>query len=189
MGVRSACALAQLRPDWVEGLILIDLGLSGPAGGGLGENLSRLIRVLPERFESRAAARAFLEASSPDLSIARYLLAVLAPAPEGDGGVVFPFDAGALLATIEGARDVPVRHWVQAAAERGTPALLLRGAESQVWSKEDFEAEKAEFARWPHVQFVEFSGTGHGLPFEKRSQLKQAVQAITTHPHDPLPAH
>ena len=44
MGVRTACATAHLRPEWIRGLILVDLGFSGVAGGGLGENLARFIR-------------------------------------------------------------------------------------------------------------------------------------------------
>ena len=40
MGVRSACALAHLKPDWVCGLVLVDLGFSGAAGGGLGDGLA-----------------------------------------------------------------------------------------------------------------------------------------------------
>ena len=35
MGVRTACAYAQLHPKHVDGLILVDLGLSSGAGGGI----------------------------------------------------------------------------------------------------------------------------------------------------------
>src|SRR5688572_25996558 len=34
MGVRSACGYAKLAPDAVSGLVLVDLGFSGVAGGG-----------------------------------------------------------------------------------------------------------------------------------------------------------
>src|SRR5579885_3131262 len=103
MGVRSACALAHLKPEWVRGLILIDLGFSGVAGGGLGEGLASFVRKLPQSFPSREAARAFMEAECPDPSIAQYLMAV--SVRNAEGGIEFPFDHAALIATITAARD------------------------------------------------------------------------------------
>jgi esterase len=180
MGVRTACALAQLQPDFVERLVLVDLGFDGLAGGGLGESLGSFIRLLPERFESRPEARAFMEQHCPDGSIAQYLMAVsvAAPAEEG-GGIRFPFDHAALLQTIDAARGTTVRHWIEAAAERGISVLALRGATSKVWSAEDFEAEKAYFSvpKWKgRVELRQVEGAGHGLPFEKRAEFLKLLQ-------------
>jgi pimeloyl-ACP methyl ester carboxylesterase len=47
MGVRTACAVAHLRSELVSGLVLVDLGLEGPAGGGLGDTLSKFLGELP----------------------------------------------------------------------------------------------------------------------------------------------
>jgi pimeloyl-ACP methyl ester carboxylesterase len=111
MGVRSACATAHLKPDWVQGLILVDLGFSGPAGGGLGDGLALFLKMLPHEFESRAQARLFMQANCPDQAIAQYLMAVSVQTPEG--AISFPFDHAALIKTIESVRDTSVRDWVQ----------------------------------------------------------------------------
>lgn len=178
MGVRSACAAAHLKPGWTLGLILVDLGFSGMAGGGLGEGLASFLRALPMEFPSRADARAFLERNCPDPSIANYLLAVATRLP-GEGGnpdrLSFPFDKAALIQTIHAARDSSVRTWVVDLASHGMPILVLRGAESQVWSRAEFESERKLLASCPSVHFEEVDGAGHGLPFEKRTEFVKRV--------------
>lgn len=166
MGVRSAVAAAYLRPEAFRGLVLVDLGFSGMAGGGLGEGLARFIRVLPREFESRAKARAFMTEHCPDPSIAQYLMAVSQVG--GDGSVSFPFDSGALIQTIEAAGLSSVRPWALALAERGMPILALRGGASLVWAQELYEEERRAFAAYPHVSFETVDGASHGLPFERR---------------------
>ncbi|MBL7714636.1 MAG: alpha/beta hydrolase [Bdellovibrionales bacterium] len=177
MGVRSACAAAFLNPTQVKGLILIDLGFSGVAGGGLGEGLARFIQILPQGFPSRSEAKAFMDAHCPDPSIAQYLMAVAQPVRGGAiGELYFPFDHSALIQTIEAARDSSARKWVEALAGQGMPIRVLRGAKSLVWSSEEFEFEKAHFKKHPNVEFFEVPEAGHGLPFEKRPWLAKMLQ-------------
>ncbi len=177
MGVRTACAAAHLRPDWIKGLVLIDLGLSGPAGGGLGNSLGNFLKILPMEFNSRAEARTFMDQNCPDPSIGQYLMAVSvrAPTPGAPERITFPFDRAALIQTIHAARDSSVRTWVKDLASQGMPILVLRGAQSLVWSKDDFENEKAHFANAPSVHFEEIEGAGHGLPFEKRTEFARRL--------------
>jgi esterase len=174
MGVRSACAAAHLTPDWVQGLILIDLGFSGAAGGGLGDELGSFLKILPMEFPDRAQARTFMDENCPDPAIAQYLLAVSVRTPEGK--TTFPFDKSALIQTIQAARNSSVGTWVEVLASRGMPVLVLRGANSLVWTHEEFEAEIARFAKYPSVKFEEFAGAGHGLPFEKRAEFVKRVR-------------
>jgi pimeloyl-ACP methyl ester carboxylesterase len=169
MGVRTACAIAHLKRAWVRGLVLVDLGFSGVAGGGLGEGLGQFIQKLPKRFDSREQARQFMAENCPDPAIAQYLMAVSIRA--SDGGLTFPFDQAALVQTIQAARDVSVADWVREAAEQGMPILVLRGARSLVWTHEEFEKLRAEFAPYPSIRFQELEGAGHGLPFEKRLEF------------------
>lgn len=191
MGVRSAVALAHLKPEWVSGLILVDLGLSGAAGGGLGLELAQFIQTLPEGFANRAQARELLNANCPDPAIAQYLLAVLTPAPasvvglpasavEGKGGaLVFPFDRSALIQTIQGAGHTSVHRWLDDWARKtGRPAILLRGAQSRVWSRADYEKERHQLAGVSNIQFQEWENCGHGLPFECRSRLVDLIRAL-----------
>ena len=169
MGVRTAAAVAHLKPEWVKGLVCVDLGFSGQAGGSLGDSLARFVQTLPDHFESRTAMRDHLTATCPDPSIAQYLLAVAETLPDGRAG--FRFDRRALIETIAAARDVSTRGWIRATALSGIPVLVLRGAESRVWSKEDYEEEKNQFRDLPNVHFEEVAGAGHGLPFEKRAEF------------------
>jgi pimeloyl-ACP methyl ester carboxylesterase len=182
MGVRTACAAAHLKPEWVSGLILIDLGLSGPAGGGLGDTLGSFLKILPMEFNSRAEARVYMAENCPDPSIAQYLMAVSVrvPTPEAPDRLAFPFDRAALIQTIHAARDSSVRTWVKELATQGMPILVLRGAQSLVWSKEDFESEKVQFADSPSVHFEEIEGAGHGLPFEKRLEFTHRLTQFMT---------
>jgi pimeloyl-ACP methyl ester carboxylesterase len=172
MGVRTACAAAYLKPEWVKGLCLIDLGFHGPAGGGLGDTLGSFVTQLPHHFENRETAREYIRKNCPDPAIGQYLMAVSVVDPETKV-VSFPFDHQALVATIHAARDASVRGWVEALAQKGMPILALRGETSTVWSREDFEKERAHFSRFPSVKFVEMAGTGHGLPFEKRREFAE----------------
>ncbi len=170
MGVRSACAAAFLKPNWIQGLCLIDLGFHGPAGGGLGDTLGTFITQLPQSFENREQAREYIRSNCPDTAIGQYLMAVSVVDPV-TRGVTFPFDHSAMIATIQAARTASVRDWIESLAKGGMPILALRGETSTVWSREDFEKERARFAHLPSVQFTEIAGTGHGLPFEKRREL------------------
>lgn len=178
MGARTACAIAYLKPELCSGIVLVDLGFAGLAGGGFGETLARLLKDLPMEFNSRDEAREYLTERSPDPSIANYLVAVSQPLDPSHprGPLTFPFDRGALLSTIESARTVSLRNWVQHLGEQSIPTLVLRGSESRVWTHEQFEEEKNLFSQYPNVVFKEIPGTGHGLPFEKRNEFIELLQ-------------
>jgi pimeloyl-ACP methyl ester carboxylesterase len=160
MGVRTACALGHLKPKWVKGLVLVDLG------------------ILPMHFSTRAEARAFMEQNCPDPSIAQYLMAV--SQPTADGGVTFPFDQAALIETIHAARDVSVRTWVKELGESGKKILVLRGANSKVWTRDEFLAEQDRYKTLRSVRFAEIPNAGHGLPFEQRPLFVQELKAFCT---------
>ncbi len=174
MGVRTAVAAAHLKPEWIQGLILIDLGFSGIAGGGLGENLSRFLKLLPPQFDNRGEARKFMDTHCPDASMAQYLMAV--SVLDAQGQVTFPFDHSALIQTIQSARGTSIREWVQELSVQGIPALILRGERSSVWSHEEFENERQGFTSFPNVIFKEVPNAGHGLPFEQRAVFVSLVR-------------
>lgn len=174
MGVRSLTAAAHLRPEYFQGLILVDLGLSGLAGGGLGVNLSQFLKLLPPQFASREKARAFMTAHCPDPSIGQYLLAVATK--HADGSVEFPFDHEALLQTLDSARNFNIRDWILDLGRGGMPIRLLRGQKSLVWRKEEFDHEREAFRNIPNVEFHEIPNAGHGLPFEQRALFVEFVR-------------
>lgn len=178
MGGRTAAALAHIAPELVQGLVLVDIGLHGPAGGGLGRPLGDFLKKMPMEFPSRADARVYMDRECPDPSIGQYLMAV--SVPKADGGQTFPFDRDALIATIEAAERAELRPWIREAAGRGLPILILHGETSRVWLKKDFEAEREAFADLPGVVFESWDGTGHGLPFEKRMQFVARLRDFMT---------
>jgi pimeloyl-ACP methyl ester carboxylesterase len=184
MGVRTAAATAHLAPKWVRGLVLVDLGFYGPAGGGLGDTLARFLEDVPLSFASRQEAKDYMAVNCPDAAIGQYLMAVLSIQPPAPGQPwTFPFDRDALIATIDAVKNFDFRPWIREAASRGIAVLALRGETSSVWSHEDFEAERERFADMPLVEFEEFRGTGHGLPFDKRMEfLARLRRFVTEHP-------
>jgi pimeloyl-ACP methyl ester carboxylesterase len=138
--------------------------------------LADFLRVLPRQFATREVARAFMAKHCPDPSIAQYLMAVSARA--SDGTVSFPFDHAALIETIEAAAHISVRTWVESLGKRGMPILVLRGANSLVWTQAEYEEEKQRFAPYPSIEFKEFEGAGHGLPFEQRVRFVAELEAF-----------
>lgn len=178
MGVRTACGYAKLAPEKVSGLILVDLGFSGVAGGGIGELLAVFLKRLPSQFPSRGEARKFLEMHCPDPSIAQYLLAV-AKVNLKTQEVTFPFSQDALLKTIEASRGSETGPWMEEFARTtGKPVHIIRGERSLVYEKSAYQADREKYAAIPNIQFMEFAGAGHGLPFEKRAEFTALVRSI-----------
>lgn len=173
MGMRTACGVAWLRPDWTHGVIGIDLGFAGAAGGGLGDRLSNFLSILPMRFASREQARAFMNEKCPDPSMGQYLMAVASVS--ADGSLTFPFDKEGILQILDAARESSVREWLRELGKKGMPILALRGERSTVWSKEEYTQEMRRFADIASVEFQEVPGTGHGLPFENRLEFIRRV--------------
>ena len=173
MGVRTAVACAHLDPDRVQGLALIDLGFSGPAGGGLGKTLADFLRILPEQFASRAAARQYMVDHCPEVSIGQYLMAV--SSVNEHGVVTFPFDHSSLIDTIDASIQISTEAWLKAFAETGKPILVIRGENSAVYLRERYLQEYERFKNYLNVRFVEMKGTGHGLPFEKRKEFCEKI--------------
>jgi pimeloyl-ACP methyl ester carboxylesterase len=176
MGVRTACGYAKLSPASVSGLILVDLGFSGVAGGGVGEALATFLKDLPPSFPSRGEARAYLDVHCPDPSITQYLLAV-SKIDLARGTLTFPFDHAALLKIVEASRGTEAGPWLEEYARTtGRPVYVLRGAESGVYRASEFAAERARYRSLPDIQFIEFPGAGHGLPFEKRPEFVARIR-------------
>jgi pimeloyl-ACP methyl ester carboxylesterase len=175
MGVRVALALYHLKPEYVQRLILVDLGVSGHVGAAHVEPLVEFLGKLPVEFPNRVAMRAFLESHAPDPSYVPYLLAVAVRTPSG--GLGFPFDPPSLIRIQREAAGAPFEKWLEDAGRAGVPVLVLRGERSNVYTHDAFEAERARFAAYPSIQFEEVPGVGHGLPFENRPGFTKKVSA------------
>ena len=178
MGVRTAVAMAHLKPKWVRGLVLIDVGFTSATGGSIGKPLFDFLDRLPQSFNSRNEARDYLNKNCPDPAMGLYLLAVLSmhstttsASSQAPRPWTFPFDRNAMTEILKAAQTPPIRPWIKEATEKGIPVLALRGQTSSVWLKTHFEEEKNIFEHNPMISLEEFAGAGHGLPFEKRSEF------------------
>jgi hypothetical protein len=110
--------------------------------------------------------------------MAQYLMAVSVRTPEG--GVTFPFDKGALIQTIHAARDVSIRGWVEEMGRKKKPILVMRGAESRVWSHEEFERERAEYLIAHGNQgFGQACARMNEERMEKRRRLHHFLDTVT----------
>jgi N-formylmaleamate deformylase len=177
MGVRTALALARSEPGRVEALIAVDIGLTQNWGGGIGIPLARFIEELPESFPDRNAMKAHLVSQCPDPAIAQYLSAVAQLTKTQPEVWTFPFDHRALVKTIHQAHEAPLPAWLGEILQAGVPAWFLRGENSKVWLKEDYEAQKQSL-RHPLLHFEEWEDCGHGLPFEQRGRFVEFIRKL-----------
>lgn len=200
MGVRSGLATAssilnaskdstsgirsELRKIF-KGFISVDIGLQSKWGGGIGEPLANFIRALPETFSDRKTLRDYCFAHCPDPAIAQYLTAVAKKTSDADPTIpgstetwVFPFEHEALVQTILQADEAPIENWVSEICDAGIPFLALRGENSRVWLKDDYEKQRLALAH-PNLVFEEWADCGHGLPFEQRQKFIERVRDFT----------
>ena len=183
MGVRSGLATANsiintntLR-DIFKGFIAVDIALQNKWGGGIGVPLANFIQSLPETFADRATMREHLFTHCPDPGIAQYLSAVAKKISDAPELWSFPFDHEALIQTILQAEDAPIEKWVHELCEAGIPVLALRGMNSNVWLKDDYERARITLAH-PLLTFEEWENCGHGLPFEQRARFIERIRTF-----------
>ncbi len=187
MGVRSGLATANaivesessiLKP-LLKGLISVDIGLQSKWGGGIGKPLADFIETLPLSFPNRPSMREHLFQHCPDPAIAQYLAAVARQVNDDPETWKFPFDHQALVQTIHQADEAPIDTWVMNLCSAGIPVLALRGAQSRVWLKKDYEHSRETLVH-PFLTFEEWENCGHGLPFEQRPRFIERVREFVT---------
>jgi pimeloyl-ACP methyl ester carboxylesterase len=97
----------------------------------------------------------------------------------------FPFDHESLVETIQQADKAPLEQWVIDILNAGVKMLFLRGANSKVWLKADYDAQSIFFLSqsppWSNngkLTFEEWENCGHGLPFEQRARFIERVKSF-----------
>jgi esterase len=175
MGVRTALAVAHLVPERIKGLIAVDIGISSEWGGGIGLPLATFLEALPRTFPNRNSMKEHLARECPDPAIAQYLSAVAKKISDAPETWNFPFDHEALVETIHDANEAPLEQWVKEIEAAEVHMSFLRGENSRVWLKEDYETQRAKFAS-PLLTFEEWPNCGHGLPFEQRTKFVEYVK-------------
>jgi len=182
MGVRTALALAHLAPEKIAGIIAVDIGITSEWGGGIGLPLANFLEALPTEFPNRMELKNYVFKECPDPAIAQYLTAVAKKVNDSPETWIFPFDHEALVKTIHQADDAPLGEWTLSALEEGIKITFLRGENSKVWLKPDYEAQKKQYVH-PLLNFEEWEKCGHGLPFEQRAQFVEFIKKFCTSPN------
>jgi pimeloyl-ACP methyl ester carboxylesterase len=182
MGVRTALDVARQIPKRVIGLVAVDIGISSAWGGGIGLPLASFMEALPSTFPNRSDLKNYVFEHCPDPAIAQYLTAVSKKISDAPETWNFPFDHEALVKTIHQANEAQLDQWVPDALNAGVSMTFLRGENSKVWLKHDYEAQRAKFVH-PLLKFEEWENCGHGLPFEQRVRfvlfLESFVKRLT----------
>ncbi len=167
MGARVALGYAERRPERLRGVAAVDFLAEMPAG-----RPSRFARLLkrPQPFYAsaeEAVARFRLEPDGTALSPERLRALGRRGVRPGPGGWTWKFDWRCLSV-----RPPPV--WDQLARLR-VPALLARGAQTTIVSREDF----ARMARTlPGARAVEIAGAHHHVPLDAPEALARALAAF-----------
>ncbi|MBI2165199.1 MAG: alpha/beta hydrolase [Chloroflexi bacterium] len=169
MGGRIGIVYSAQHPLQVAALIIVDIGPTVEAKGD--ERIRRELKETPDEFPSSEAARAFLKKQLPALSdraIEARLTHSLRALPGGK--LMWKYDR-AIREQRLGAT-APENLWPSLRALR-CPTLILRGATSDILSRQTVEAMANVVAG---SKWMEISGAGHLIPEENPKDMLAAVR-------------
>jgi pimeloyl-ACP methyl ester carboxylesterase len=172
MGGRVALAYAGRHPHGVERLVVVDIGpeiaLAGRARVGA------MMATAPERFASVDEAMALMRRANP-----RYGDALLRHRAEHGlrataGGLTWKYDRELRDAVRQGRWRDPTDLWPLWAAI-ACPTLVVRGAESDILSK---EIAGRMLAAQPRAQLVEIAEAGHTVPGDQPAAFLETLRSF-----------
>jgi pimeloyl-ACP methyl ester carboxylesterase len=158
MGGHTAILAAAAFPDLVARLVVLEATV---AGGGDPARLGDYFRSWPAPFASAAEAEAFLGQDALSRSWIGHL------EPQGDGGLVPPFDADVMQAVMEGVSAPRWEEWTSVTA----PTTAVFAAKSMF-----SPAEQAEFiAARPGTRHVILAGGSHDAHLDATPEWASAL--------------
>ena len=172
MGGLHSINLAARHPERVLALVIVDASPDPLPQGA--ERAQRLLTGRPERFADRAAARAYLERTSPGYAAAVYENRLAFAFREEDGGLVWRSDAGALRRIMSGR--MPAEDRWDALASITCPTLVVRGTRSNVLS-EDVARRMVQTLADGRLMELD---AGHNVPLERPRELADAAVVLAT---------
>jgi esterase len=168
MGGRTALAFAARYPDRLRGLVVVDVG-----AGARPETVPAIVAELraghgPFAGEEEAL-RALVGDAAPNAATRRYVRYNLRPT--ADGLLAWQYDLDAAIETTRLGRGHD--YWPDL-SRIAIPTLLVRGARSDVLSRE--EAERMVEAL-PRGMLIEIAGAGHLIPLVRPRELADTIIA------------
>jgi pimeloyl-ACP methyl ester carboxylesterase len=172
MGGLHSINLAARHPERALALVIVDASPDPLPQGA--ERAQRLLTGRPERFADRAAARAYLERTSPGYSAAVYENRLAFAFRDEDGGLVWRSDPAALQRIMNG-RMLAEERW-DALASIACPTLVVRGTRSNVLS-EDVARRMVQTLADGRLMELD---AGHNVPLERPRELADAAVVLAT---------
>lgn len=160
---------AYKEPQLVKKLILVDT-CPWPQEERV-EEILRLLKNLPDQFESREAAKTFFDKLTQNKKLSQMMAFFLTANLEKKtaGAVKFRFDKEGLLSVPQEVRKLDYPFFLKSL---NIPILCLRGEFSRHFSKSDFEKTKSLN---PLIQTIKISASGHWLHAQ---QPKKVIKTI-----------
>lgn len=173
MGGRNAIVFTARYPELVSSLVIEDMGPGKKEGSP--SYYQKLFSLIPEKFESRATAKAFLlgdfnreaVALGQPASIGAYFYSNLIETAAGD--VDFRFSRSAMLEIVRKGHE---RDFWPDFESIKCPTLVVRGADSTELSSAVFQQM---LARNPRAQGVEIPNAGHWVHADQPQLFADAL--------------
>ena len=172
MGGLHSINLAARHPERVQSLVIVDASPDPLPQGA--ERAQRLLTGRPARFADRAAARAYLERTSPGYSAAVYENRLAFAFREQNGGLVWRSDPAALKRIMSGR--MPAGDRWDALSSIACPTLVVRGTRSNVLSE---EVARRMVQRLADGRLMELDA-GHNVPLDRPRELADAAVVLAT---------
>jgi pimeloyl-ACP methyl ester carboxylesterase len=173
MGGRVGIAYAGGHVARIERLCIVDIGPEIHLPGM--ERIRQMMAGSPERIESEEQAVEFIRRANPRMAEAGLRERVRhGLRPRGDGGFEWKYDRALRDMMRHGGRRETVDLW-EPLRRITAPALLVRGAESDVLS---VEVARRMIDALPDGRLVEIEGAGHTVPADQPEAFSRAVRAF-----------
>lgn len=169
MGGRVALLFADRHPEWVDKLVIVDIGPESDWQSMAG--ILEKVDFVPVPFENRQEARDFMEGpflqKFPNPMVMEFFYANLV---ERDGQVDWTFSKPMVRQVLEQSRH---RDYWANFKELAMPTLLIRGEKSPDFPQEAF---KRVVENNPNIKGVEIEGAGHWVHAEKPQETIRIIE-------------
>ena len=173
MGGRVGIAYAGGHAARIERFCIVDIGPEIHLPGM--ERIRQMMAESPERIESEEQAVEYVRRANPRMAEAGLRERVRhGLRPLADGGFEWKYDKALRDMMRQGGRRETIDLW-EPLRRITAPALLVRGAESDVLSA---DVAKRMIDALPDGRLVEIAGAGHTVPFDQPEAFARAVSAF-----------